>query len=91
MTTTTTTKQVIVDNGKGQGAFGIGETWEQAMKNARLHWRDNFGTQKPTKTRLCEYDEASGTWRTVIRECRFVSWRATDSLVSRQDGWNEGT
>jgi hypothetical protein len=73
----TTNKQVTVDNGKGQGAYGLGESWERAACNARENWRENFGTQKPTRIRLSEKFYSDGTWgdwRTVIKEAPFTSW-----------------
>ena len=71
------TKQVIVDNGKGQGAFGTGETWADAMTSAQAHWRESFGPQKPTKVRLCERDggpDEYGDWRVILDSAPFTGW-----------------
>lgn len=67
-----TTKQVILDNGKGQGAFGVAETWDAAARNARAHWRTNFFAGKPARVRLCERDD--GVWRVLVKEAPFTSW-----------------
>lgn len=75
------TKQVIVDNGKGQGAFGTGETWADAMTSAQAHWRESFGPQKPVKYRLCEYVAGDApesyridAWRVILDSAPFVGW-----------------
>lgn len=75
----TTTKQVTVDNSKGQGTYGLGGTWAKAAENARSHWRESFGTQKPVKVRLSEY-EGSGRWRTVVDSMPFVNWKTLQSI-----------
>jgi hypothetical protein len=72
-----TTKQVILDNGKGQGAYGLADSWTEAIANARGHWRWNFSTQKPTRVRRLEL-AASGAIVGQSPETPFVSWAALE-------------
>lgn len=53
-------KQVILDNGHGQGSYGLGEDWETALKIAMDEYRANFGAD-PVRFRLC-VSNSEGSW-----------------------------
>lgn len=83
-----TTKRVYLDNGKGQGAFGTAETWEEATRNARNHWKANFFVGDPIRVRLCERDGGlddhhDSEWRVLVKEAPFTSWPRLAEALER--------
>jgi hypothetical protein len=77
------TKQVILGNGKGQGAFGLGPTFAVAADIARREWRSAIGGKLPKRVRICSRD--MGTWETVVDEARFRSWKALNEQAAGLD------
>jgi hypothetical protein len=68
-------KQVILDNGRGQGTFGTGCTWAAAAQNARNFWKVNAFAGKPVRVRLVTQTEARE--QTIYRsEMSFPGWAA---------------
>lgn len=77
------TKQVILGNGKGQGAFGLGPTFAVAADIARREWRSAIGRKLPKRIRLCERD--TGAWQDVIEEAPFRSFKALTDTATQLD------
>ena len=55
--------QVILQVKPGQGAYGFGETREEAVKNARYFLNRDWGSRRAVqKTTILRWDESSRSW-----------------------------
>lgn len=55
--------KVLLEVKPGQGAYGFGETLEEAVKNARYFLRRDFGPQrKVASTKCLQWDDATRAW-----------------------------
>lgn len=63
--------QVILETKPGQGAYGFGETEQEAAQNARHFLRRDFGpAQKVERTKVFKWDPAErgghGGWAKIL-------------------------
>lgn len=55
--------QVLLEVKPGQGAYGNGETLEEAVKNARYFLRRDFGSQRKVQRTVCfKWDADEREW-----------------------------